>query len=139
MKKIFTIAALVAATVSGTALAASEYEFKVTPPAAAKANSKAEATVSVTATGAWKINQEYPAKLVLDETSGLTFEKAKLTKDDKGSVKIDDHAVEFKIAVTPSAAGAKEIKGKVKFGVCDAAKTQCLSKEEAVSIKLDVK
>ena len=137
MKKIFAIAALFAATVAGTAIAADQYDFKAEAPSSAKAGEKAEAKVSVKAKGEWKINKDYPTKLVLEETDGLKFEKTKLTKAEASS--FDEHEAVFKVGFTAAAAGKKEIKGTLKFASCDKAGTSCIPKEEKVAISVEVK
>lgn len=136
MKKTFAIAALFVTAFASSAIAANEYELTVSG-ASGKAGQKAEASVVVTAKDGWKVNQDYPAKLVLEETAGVKLEKTKLTKGD--AAKFDKHTAEFKVALTAEAAGKKEIKGKLKFAVCDEAATSCVPKEETVVISVDAK
>ncbi len=137
MKKIFAIAALFAATVAGTAFAAGQYDLKVTAPSSAKLNQKAEAKVTVTAKEGWKINGEYPAKFTLVEADGVTFEKNTLKKAD--AAKFDDHTAEWSVALTAASAGKKQIKGELKFAVCDNAKTSCIPCTEKVTFAVDAK
>lgn len=136
MKKTFAIAALFVTAFTTSAIAANEYELTVSG-ASGKAGEKAEASVVVTAKDGWKVNQDYPAKLVLEETAGIKLEKAKLVKAD--AAKFDEHTAEFKVALKAEAAGKKEIKGKLKFAVCDKAATSCVPKEEAIVISVDAK
>jgi len=137
MKKIFAITALFVTAFASSAIAADEYDLAVTSPSSAKAGQKAEASVVVTAKSGWKVNQDYPAKLILEETAGVKLEKTKLSKGD--AAKFDKHTAEFKVALTAEAAGKKEIKGTLKFAVCDEAATSCVTKKESVVISVDAK
>jgi hypothetical protein len=135
MKKILSLAALILAATTGTALADSDYSSKITAPSA-KVNAKAVAKVKVEPRGKFHVNTEFPAKLILTAPAGVTLEKAKLTKAD--AVKLDEKGLEFDVAFTSAEKGKKEFKGELKFAVCFA-ESACVPKVEQVSFTVDVK
>jgi hypothetical protein len=136
MKKAIAIAALFVSALTGTALAESTHEVKVTPPSSAKASQALVAKVSVESKGVWHINKEFPTKLTLEQTDGISLDSAKLTAKE---AKIADKSAEFDVKFKATSPGKKEIKGTLKFAVCDEAKTSCVPKTESVVIAVDVK
>ena len=68
MKKLFSAALLLAATVTlGSAVAADQYDVTV-KSTAAKAKARSTATVSVSPKGPFHVNLEYPVKLTITAT-----------------------------------------------------------------------
>src|SRR5436190_22312300 len=115
MKKALTIAALLVTAFAGSATAADNYDLKVNAPAA-KAKAKGVAKITLTPKGKYHLNTDYPAKLSVTGSDGLTVEKAKLTKAD--AAKFDEHSAEFDVAYTAASPGKKTITGELKFAYC---------------------
>ena len=143
MKKIFAIAALFVASVAGTAIAAdtapANSDLKVTAPASVKTGEAVTATISVTTKNGYHINKEYPNKLTLTAVDGVQMDKTAFVSADgvvKGP-KGDENVLEFSLPFTVKAAGAKEIKGKIKYAECKA--TECIPVSQEVVIKVATK
>jgi hypothetical protein len=134
MKRTLTIAALLFASLAGTALAADNYDLSINKPAA-KAKSRAVARISVRPKGAFHVNTEYPAKLTVAAPAGVSLEKEKQTG--KEAAKLAKDALEFEVAFTADAAGTKSFTGELKFAVCT--DTECKPTTEKVSFEVDVK
>ena len=134
MKKALAIAALLVTAFAGSATAADKYDVKVNAPAA-KAKAKGVAKISITPKGKYHMNTDYPAKLSLSGSDGLTVEKAKQTKAD--AAKFDQSAAEFQVSYTSASPGKKSITGELKFAVC--ADSECVPSTEKISIDVDVK
>jgi hypothetical protein len=81
------------------------------------------------------VNQEYPTKLTLQPTEGVTTAKAVLLKAD--AAKFDDHQLSFNVKLTPTKAGAYTINGTLAFAVCTDA--TCDPKTEKIAINLVAK
>lgn len=140
MKNILTVAALIFASIAGTAVAEdkvpAKYEIKIQKPAA-KASAKAVAKIQVTPKGAYHMNKDFPTKLTLKTSDGVTLAKEKLTaKDDKDAVKIEKDAASFEISFTASSAGKKSFTGELKSAVCT--ETTCEPFTEAISFEVEV-
>jgi hypothetical protein len=135
MKKILSLAALLLAATTGTAIAETEYDARITAPSA-KVNAKAVAKIKVESKGEYHVNKEFPAKLILEAPAGVTLEKAKQTKSDV--VKLDEKSLQFDVAFTAAEKGKKEIKGELKFAVCRG-ESECLPQSKKISITVDVK
>jgi methionine-rich copper-binding protein CopC len=135
MKK--TISAILAVlAISGSAFAGSNYELSVKAPAAKMAE-KSVAKIKVVPTNGYKMNVEYPTKVTLTAPEGVTLAKAKLTKADSDSVKVDKASAEFSVEFTAASAGKKTFTGEAKFAVCT--ETECLNQVAPVSFSVDVK
>ncbi|WAS91451.1 hypothetical protein [Nannocystis punicea] len=131
MKKVLTVAALFTA-LTGTAVAASNYDLTIEKPAA-KVNVKTVAAVKVTAKGAYHINKEYPTKLSLTAPDGVTLDRDKLTAQ---NAKITEKVLKFEIGLTAATAGKKTITGELKGAVCT--ENDCIPFSEKVSIEVGV-
>jgi hypothetical protein len=104
-------------------------------PDAVAAGSPATASVKVTPGAGYKVNQEYPIKLTIDPTEGVSADKPVQGKADVAA--FDEHQLAFAVKLTPAKAGTYTINGKVAFAVCTAA--TCDPKTEKIAINLVVK
>jgi hypothetical protein len=111
------------------------FAVAVQVPDSVAAGSAATASVKVTPGAGYKVNQEYPIKLTLDPTEGVSADKAVLGKADVAA--FDEHQLAFAVKLTPTKAGTYTINGKVAFAVCTAA--TCDPKTEKIAINLVVK
>ncbi len=135
MKKTFAIAALFVASLAGTAFAGDAYKLTV-GKASGAVNKSIKAEVKVEAQGAYHVNKEFPHKLTLEAPAGVTLEESKLTKDK--AAKFTDKELAFDVSLTATKAGKSEIKGTLKFGVCEGDKA-CELKTENVVIAVEAK
>jgi hypothetical protein len=125
-----------------TKLQPAEGKLAIEAPADAKAGAEATAKITVTPGAGYHVNTEYPVKLVLDSTQGVTLAKAELTagghtqgKGDADS--FDEKQLAFSVKLTPASAGSYTVNGTFRFAVCDA--SQCLPKRENVAITVAAK
>jgi hypothetical protein len=125
-------------------LAADEGKLVIEPPTEAKAGGEAVIKVTVNPGDAYKVNTEFPTKLTLETTQGVTIAKAELKAGGHDKAKGDADVFEekqlvFAVKVTPSAAGNYTLNGTFKFAVCDKAGSTCLAKKEPIAIQLAAK
>lgn len=136
MKKILSLAALLLAATTGTALADSDYALTISAPSA-KTGSKAVAKVKIQPKGKYHINLDFPTKLTMKAPSGVTLEKTKLTKQD--AAKFEETTAEFEVAFTaPDSAGKKSFEGELVFAVCEGDKA-CIPKHSPIEFTVEVK
>jgi hypothetical protein len=125
-------------------LAPEEGKLAIEVPTDAKANSEATAKIIVTAGSAYKVNTEFPTKLTLETTSGVTIAKAELKAGGHDKAKgdadvFDEQQLVFAVKLTPAASGSYTINGSFKFAVCDKAGSTCLAKKEPIAIQVAAK
>ena len=111
------------------------YDLVVQAPAEAAAGSAVVANVKVTPGKGYKVNEEYPTKLSLEATDGVTTGKQVLAKADAAA--FDKHQLAFDVKLTPTRAGEFTVRGKLTFAVCTDA--TCDPKTEAIAINLRAK
>lgn len=91
-------------------------------------------TVSINAKDGFKVNDQYPHKVNLDDPpSGVALPKQKLKK---GDGQFEGKSFVFKIPVKAESAGSHTVGGNVKFSVCN--DNQCLIKDAAIQAKITV-
>jgi hypothetical protein len=125
-------------------LSPDEGKLAIETPADAKAGTEVIAKVIVTANEKYKMNEEFPTKITLETTQGVTFAKATLTAGghdkDKGDADVfNDKQMAFLVKLTPAQNGTYTINGSFKFAVCDRAGSQCLPKKEPIAIQVAAK
>lgn len=124
-------------------LAADEGKLSIDTPEA-KAGGESTIKVTITPGDAFKVNTEFPTKLTLENTQGVTIAKAELKAGGHDKAKgdadvFDEHSLVFAVKVTPAAAGNYTLNGTFKFAVCDKAGSTCLAKKEPIAIQLAAK
>jgi len=110
----------------------------------AKAGGEAVIKVTVNPGELYKVNTEFPTKLTLENTQGVTIAKAELKAGGHDKAKGDADVFEekqlvFAVKMTPAAAGNYTVNGTFKFAVCDKAGSTCLAKKEPIAIQLAAK
>ena len=125
-------------------LAPDEGKLEVALSGDAKAGGEAVVKVTVTPGAAYKVNTEFPTKLTLETTQGVTIAKAELKAGghdkEKGDADVfSEQQLVFAVKMTPSAAGSYTVNGTFKFAVCDKGGSTCLAKKEPIAIQLAAK
>jgi hypothetical protein len=125
-------------------LAPDEGRVAIEPPANAVAGAEVVAKIVLTPTDKYKVNEEYPTKITLESTSGVTLAKAVLRagghEKDKGDADVfNDKQLAFVVKLTPAQNGTYTVNGRFKFAVCDRAGNQCLAKTEPIAIQVAAK
>jgi hypothetical protein len=105
--------------------------------AQAKAGAEAAAKVSLAPSKGYHIATDYPIKLTLEQPSGVKLAKVELTAGGRNKVQGDaatlsEQALAFAVKATAEKAGAYEIKGVFKFGICE--KEACHPKKQPITI-----
>ncbi|CAN5370034.1 hypothetical protein BH11MYX1_BH11MYX1_50690 [soil metagenome] len=108
--------------------------------ASGKAGSELVSTITIKPASEFHVNTEFPVKLTLEPTDGLTLAKSEFTAG--GMSKAVGDAASFTeqglaIAVKATAAkpGTYEVKGTFKFAVCK--DIQCFPKKQPITITID--
>jgi hypothetical protein len=119
-----------------------EGKLAIAVPADARAGAEAVATITVTPATGYHVNTEYPTKLTLTSTQGVTLAKDKFEAGGHDKAKgdadaLDEQQLAFAVKLTPAASGSYTINGSFKFAVCDA--SQCLPKKENIAITVAAK
>ena len=126
-------------------LSPEEGKLAIEAPADVKAGAEVTAKVMVVANPSYKVNVEFPTKLVLDAPpAGVTIAKQELKAGGASKAKgdadvFDDKQLAFVVKLTPAQSGTYTINGSFKFAVCDRAGTQCLPKKEPIAIQVAAK
>jgi hypothetical protein len=92
------------------------FQLTVEQPAAVAAGGETTLRVRVTPGTGYKMNAEFPTKLTLEPTAGVTLGKTSLVLAD--AEKFDDGQLVFAVKATPAASGSYTVNGKIKFAVC---------------------
>lgn len=101
----------------GKSFSAKEYDVTVTAPAEAGQGTAAQAVVTVTPKGGYKINLKYDHELAMKRmTSGVRPEHK--TYENKHATQRDKAGLKFVVKYTGSAAGKKVLQGMLDFSVC---------------------
>jgi hypothetical protein len=105
--------------------------------AEAKAGAEATANLKLAPATGFHVATDYPIKITLEPAAGLTLAKVELSAGGRDKVKGDadtlsEQMLTFAIKATAEKAGAYEIKGTFKFGVCD--KDSCHPKKQPITI-----
>jgi hypothetical protein len=103
----------------------------------AKAGAEATATLKLAPNVGFHVATDYPIKITLEPADGVTLAKAELTaggrdKAQGDAATLSEQMLVFPIKATAAKAGAYEIKGWFKFGVCD--KDSCHPKKQPITI-----
>lgn len=103
----------------------------------AKAGSEATAAVKLAPATGYHIATDYPIKLTLEAPEGIKLAKAELTAGGRNKVQGDaqtlsEQSLAFAVKATADKAGAYEIKGVFKFGICE--KDSCHPKKQPITI-----
>lgn len=99
-------------TAAAPPAATGHYRVDVSPPAGCSAGAPCEATLRVTALGAFKVNREYPHKLVLEPTATVALEgPGTFTSTEK-------HTGTLVVRFTAPATGTAKLAGTFKLSVC---------------------
>ena len=117
-------------------MAATEtYPVRVPAPAAS-AGKKSAATVSITPKKGWKLNLEFPTKLVVEPPAGASVDKKKQKKADAASFSEKKGAI-WRVVFTANKAGKNTFSADLKFAMCSSA--TCDPKRETFRFDVGVK
>lgn len=102
-----------------------------------KAGAAATAAVKLAPATNYHIATDYPIKLTLEAPAGVKLEKTEMTAGGRNKAQGDaqtlsEQALAFAVKATADKAGAYEIKGVFKFGICE--KDSCHPKKQPITI-----
>ncbi|NVB85316.1 MAG: hypothetical protein HOV81_43535 [Kofleriaceae bacterium] len=103
----------------------------------AKAGAEATAAVKLAPATGYHIATDYPIKLTLEAPAGVTLAKTEMTAGGRNKLQGDaqtlsEQNLAFAVKATAEKAGAYEIKGVFKFGICE--KDSCHPKKQPITI-----
>jgi hypothetical protein len=124
-----TIAAAPSPSLSPS-LEESNFRIEFSAPESAKVGEAFAVHLKLSALSGYKVNQDYPIKLVL-EGENLTFDPPVLRKE---QLKLETKSAELTGKVTPKSAGSLAIVGKLSFSVCT--EERCLIEKRDVMVKV---
>lgn len=110
--------------------------------AEAAANTEATAAVKLAPSTGYHIATDYPIKLTLEPAQGVKLAKTELTaggrnKSQGDAQTLSEQALAFAVKATAEKAGAYQIKGVFKFGICE--KESCHPKKQPITITVAAK
>ncbi len=93
------------------------YQVAIKAPAKAQVGQEVTTEVVVTSGGGFKINQEYPAKLVFSQVpEGTKLASSPVTK---GEMTVEKARLVVPVRFTPQGPGEKRFEGELWFSVCN--------------------
>jgi hypothetical protein len=104
-----------------------------------KAGAETTATIKVDPAAGYHVSMEYPIKLALQAPDGVTLAKTEYkaggaSKSAGDAAAYSEKELAFAVKATPARPGTYEIKGVLKFGVCD--KDSCHPKKQPITIQV---
>lgn len=104
-----------------------------------KAGADLVVNITVTPASGRHVSTEYPIKITLEPTDGVKLVKTELTaggadKSQGDAATLTEKLLAFAVHATAAKPGAYEVKGLMKFGVCDA--ESCHPKKQPITITL---
>lgn len=105
-----------------------------------KAGAELTSNIKVAPASGLHLATDYPIKITLEPATGVKVAKAELTAGGRDKAQGDaqtltEQLVAFSVKATADKAGAFEIKGMFKFGVCD--KDSCHPKKQPITITVN--
>ena len=94
------------------------------------------AFVKVKVAKGWKWNKQYPAKLKFGAIPGFVRLNKNLFSQKKGDFKSSDKKAAVAVKVTGTATGAKRLKAKLSFSVCN--DSTCVIEHQTVHLAVEV-
>jgi len=120
---------------AGPKIETGSFSLAVAPAQAKYAAGKpGELEIALESRGEWHVNQEYPIRVDLKATPGVTFPKVELVKDD--ATEFGDEKVRFLAAVEPASAGEHEVTCDVSFALCT--EENCILEKRTLAMVLEV-
>lgn len=104
-----------------------------------KAGSEVTGAVKLAPSTGYHVATDYPIKLTLEAPAGVKLDKTEFTAGGRNKVQGDaqtltEQALAFAVKATADKAGAYEIKGVFKFGICE--KDSCHPKKQPITISV---
>jgi hypothetical protein len=113
-----------------------EYTLVVGVPGDATAGAEKAFEVEVVPKKGWKLNTEFPTRLVVTAPAGVKVSKEKQEIADAVSF-VEKEGAAWHVRFTPEAAGEKKFAGEFEFAVCT--DTTCIPKKETLAVAVTVK
>ncbi len=132
---LFALALLGGAAAPPAAHAAEEGLYEITKTDLKVAvGGTATTSLTIKVKGGWHVNGEAPISLALTPASGLSVQKAKLTRADLAASSAD--SARFDIPVSATEAGKKTINAEAHFVICQA--QACKPVKETLALAVEV-
>lgn len=109
-----------------------EGTLAIAAPAQVATRASATVTLTLTAGPGFRVNEDFPVRLVLVPPPGLAVAKPSLTRAD--ALASDDHHLVLGTDLVASDAGSYALTGRFKFALCQ--RDVCFTKDEPIAIQL---
>ncbi len=108
--------------------------------ASGKAGSELVSKISIVPASEFHVNTEFPVKLTLEPTDGLTFAKTEysaggMSKAVGDASAFTEKGLDFAVKATAAKPGSYTVNGTFKFAVCK--DIQCFPKKQPITITID--
>jgi hypothetical protein len=102
-----------------------------------KAGADLIANIKITPASGRHVSTEFPIKITLEPTDGVKLAKSELTaggseKSQGDAATLSEQLLAFAVHASPDKPGSYEVKGMLKFGICD--KESCHPKKQPITI-----
>lgn len=109
------------------------FDLSIDPKGAAKAGQPSGLEVTLVAKAPYHVNDKYPIKLKLKETSGVKYDNLVVTKD---AAKVEQMKAVMPVSFTPDGAGKRTVMGQFAFSVCT--EDKCLMEKRDLALDVVV-
>jgi hypothetical protein len=110
------------------------FDLLIQPKGAYASGQAGEAEIVLSAKAPFHVNEKYPYKFKLKETTGLHFANKVVAKD---LVKLEPTRATVPVAFTPDGAGKHTLAGQLSFSICTA--DQCMIEKRDLALEIDAK
>jgi len=123
-----------AGAAAGPRVTEESFELGISAKGPFEVGKAGSAEIVLEAKGAYKVNDKYPYKFKLKETSGLNYPALVVGKD---RVKLEQKRATLPVAFTPDKPGKHTLAGQFAFSVCTDDK--CLIERRDLALDIEVK
>jgi hypothetical protein len=99
-----------------------------------KTGAPAQAQIVLVALGAYKVNQEYPLKFRLEDSSAMNYPTPVVKRD---HARLEHKRATMTVPFVPRASGEKRIVGELAFSVCTEQKCVMERRSLGVTVRVD--
>lgn len=118
---------------AASAISEAHFDVVLKPAGAYKAGEPGKVELVLQAKAPYHSNPEYPYKLTLEESPGVSYPSKVVARD---AVKLEHMQATMTIPFTPTSAGKKKIAGRYSFSVCS--EDKCVIEKRDVTLEVEV-
>lgn len=118
---------------AASAISDAHFDVALKPAGVYKAGEPGKVELVLQAKAPYHCNPEYPYKLMLEESPGVSYPSKVVARD---AVKLEHMQATMTIPFTPASAGKKKVAGRYSFSVCS--EDKCLIEKRDVTLDVEV-